>query len=1003
MSWITGILAKRRMIIALVLLLALSGGWSWNNMIRQEDPAFPYRYGFVLVQFPGADVEQVERLVARPLEEEISEVEDVEEIQAIIRAGFLQLIIGMKQTVYDTDTAWDRLRVAVERARARFPEGVGVPLVDDRQVQALTAVLSLSGTNDLVQLQNAAERLKNRLYGLNEISRVRLFGDSGEQVTIALDDARIQALGITPRQIAGHIESRNTIVPGGFVEVAGRQTLIRPQTEFRSIEELAATPLVLADGRTVPLSAVADVRLEVSDPPQSTAWVNNDQVVAVGLTVQRDAVNVVEFGDKLRAFLDEVRPEFAPLNIEEMMFQPARVEDRLDELGRTLLLGVTIVASLLVLFMGLRMGLVVAVIVPLVTMSSIAIFAMFGGVLHQMAVAGMVIALGMLVDNAIVMVENIQWHMDQGIKRIRAAEISVRELARPLGAATGTTLAVFVPMLIARGDSADFTRMIPVTIILMLAMSYLYALLVSPLLSEQLLVRRPESGEPSGIRRLGRAIGRFSVTRGYWIAAAAAGLVAIAALGSGYLEQDFFPSTDRNQMIVDVDFPEGTPIGRTTEFVLGLSGELQQQPNVNRVFSFTGSSGPRFFYNMAENPNAPQTARLVIETGSYRDIDPVLNWMREQSQNRWPEVQVVARKIAQGPPAPAPVELRVIGSNRQELAQAVVQITQMLRDIPGTEFVRNDLGTGIPSLRVEVNDALADARGLNRVRVAEALATQTQGVVVGTYRAGEDPVPIRLRSPQGSRYSIDQLLTVNAYGNGQAIPVLDTGQATLEWQPAVIQHWNLNPVVNVRSEVEEGLTYASIFSEIERRLPGLELPPSVRIEAGGFQESSGEANSAIYRTLPIGLILLLFFLLLQFNSFRRVGIVLITVPLAITGVVPGLLLTGYPFGFMSLLGVIALVGIVVNNAIVLIDVIDTNMAAGVERSQAVINAVERRTRPILLTTATTVAGLLPLTFTQSTLWPPMAWAIISGLLASTVLTLGVVPALCNWFLQSRES
>ena len=1003
MSWITGILAKRRMIIALVLLLALSGGWSWNNMIRQEDPAFPYRYGFVLVQFPGADVEQVERLVARPLEEEISEVEHVDEIQAIIRAGFLQLIIGMKQTVYDTDTAWDRLRVAVERARARFPEGVGVPLVDDRQVQALTAVLSLSGTNDLVELQNAAERLKNRLYGLDEISRVRLFGDSGEQVTIALDDARIRALGITPRQIAGHIESRNTIVPGGFVEVAGRQTLIRPQTEFRSIEELAATPLVLADGRTVPLSAVADVRLEVSDPPQSTAWVNNDQVVAVGLTVQRDAVNVVEFGDKLRAFLDEVRPEFAPLNIEEMMFQPARVEDRLDELGRTLLLGVTIVASLLVLFMGLRMGLVVAVIVPLVTMSSIAIFAMFGGVLHQMAVAGMVIALGMLVDNAIVMVENIQWHMDQGIKRIRAAEISVRELARPLGAATGTTLAVFVPMLIARGDSADFTRMIPVTIILMLAMSYLYALLVSPLLSEQLLVRRPESGEPSGIRRLGRTIGRFSVTRGYWIAAAAAGLVAIAALGSGYLEQDFFPSTDRNQMIVDVDFPEGTPIGRTTEFVLGLSGELQQQPNVNRVFSFTGSSGPRFFYNMAENPNAPQTARLVIETGSYRDIDPVLNWMREQSQNRWPEVQVVARKIAQGPPAPAPVELRVIGSNRQELAQAVVQITQMLRDIPGTEFVRNDLGTGIPSLRVEVDDALADARGLSRVRVAEALATQTQGVVVGSYRAGEDPVPIRLRSPQGSRYNIDQLLTVNAYGNGQAIPVLDTGQATLEWQPAVIRHWNLNPVVNVRSEVEEGLTYASIFSEIERRLPGLELPPSVRIEAGGFQESSGEANSAIYRTLPIGLILLLFFLLLQFNSFRRVGIVLITVPLAITGVVPGLLLTGYPFGFMSLLGVIALVGIVVNNAIVLIDVIDTNMAAGVERSQAVINAVERRTRPILLTTATTVAGLLPLTFTQSTLWPPMAWAIISGLLASTVLTLGVVPALCNWFLQSRES
>jgi multidrug efflux pump subunit AcrB len=300
-----------------------------------------------------------------------------------------------------------------------------------------------------------------------------------------------------------------------------------------------------------------------------------------------------------------------------------------------------------------------------------------------------------------------------------------------------------------------------------------------------------------------------------------------------------------------------------------------------------------------------------------------------------------------------------------------------------------------------VDDVLADARGLSRVQVAEALATQTQGIVLGSYRAGDDPIPIRLRSPEGGRFDLDQIPAVNAYAGMQGIPVMDTGTATLEWQPAVIRHWNLQPVVNVLSQVEDDVTYATIFAELERRLPEIDLPPGVRIDAGGYQESSGEANSAIYRTLPIGLLLLLFFLLLQFNSFRRVGIVLITVPLAITGVVPGLLITGYAFGFMSLLGVIALVGIVVNNAIVLIDVIDTYMTAGMDRSEAIIRAVERRTRPILLTTATTVAGLLPLTLTQSTLWPPMAWAIISGLLASTVLTLGVVPALCSWTLTPR--
>ncbi len=989
------------MVAALVVLLALGGTIAWNTMVRQEDPAFPFRFGFVLVQFPGADLEQIEHLVAKPLEEEVSEVEEVDDLQVIIRAGFMQLIVAMKSSVYDTDTAWDRVRVAVQRAEARFPEGVGKPIIDDRQVQALTAVLGISGSNDVIELQAAAERLKNRLYSLDEIARIRLFGDSGEQVTIALDDARLRALGITPRQVAGHITARNTIVPGGFVEVSGRQTLIRPQTQFRSIDELAMTPLVLPDGKTLPLSAVADVRMEVTDPPSSTAWVNDRRVIAVGVTVQRNTVNVVDFGKRLRAFLDEVRPEFAPLEIEEMMFQPTRVKNRLDELGRTLLLGVAIVAGLLILFMGLRMGVVVAVIVPLVTMSSIALFAMGGGVLHQMAIAGMVIALGMLVDNAIVMVENIQWHLDQGLDRVRSAEVSVRELARPLGAATGTTLAVFVPMLIAKGDAADFTRMIPVTIILMLTMSYLYALLVSPLLSEVLLVRRKSSERPSRIRVLGRRIGLFAVRRQGWVTLIALALIVIAIAGSRFLEQDFFPSTDRNQMIVDVDFPEGTPITETTRFALDLSGELQQRDHVSRVFSFSGSSGPRFFYNMAENPSAPQTARLIIETDSSEHIEPILDWLRVQSTSRWPNVQVVARKLAQGPPTPAPVELRVVGSNRQDLARTVVELTRLLRDVPGTEFVRHDMGIGIPSLRVEVDDALADARGLSRMQVAEALATQTQGLVIGTYRGADDPVPIRLRSPEGSQFSIDQLLTVNAYGADQAVPVLDTGTTTLEWQPAVIRHWNLQPVVHVRSEVKEGLTYATIFAELSRRIAGLEIPAGIRIEAGGNMEASGKANSAIYRTLPIGVLLLLFFLLLQFNSFRRVGIVLVTVPLAITGVVPGLLLAGYPFGFMPFLGVIALVGIVVNNAIVLIDVIDSNMAAGMERSEAIVLAVERRTRPILLTTATTVAGLLPLTFTQSTLWPPMAWSIISGLLASTVLTLGVVPALCNRFLNLR--
>ncbi len=1001
MAWLKRALDQRRMIVSLVLLLSLTGLAAWQGMVRQEDPAFPYRYGYVTVQFPGADVEQVEHLVARPIEEEVSEVAEVDEIRTTIRAGFMHTVVGMKQTVYDTDNAWDRIRVAIARAQARFPPGVGEPMVDDRQVDAATVVLAVGGSEDIRELQEAARRLRNRLYALTAVSRIRLYGDSGEQVTVAIDDAVIQTLGITPDQLSGQLTSRNEIVPGGFVEVDGRQTLVRPQTEFRSIDEIRATPVVLQGGTTVPLASIADVRLEVSDPAVETAWADGRQVVAVAVTVARNQTNVVQFGEQLRRFVDAIRPEFAPLTIEEMFFAPRQVRDRLSELGRSLLLGIAIVGGILLVIMGPRMGLVVALILPLVTLSSLSLVAMGGGVLHQMAVAGLVIALGMLVDNAIVMVENIQWHMDRGASAVEAAVRSVTELAKPLAAATGTTLAVFVPMAISRGDTADFTRAVPVTIMVMLGMSYLFAIFVTPLMGRVGLRARAGMLRRDRLAEAGRRIGEFAVGHGIWVMAVAAVLVAAAVLGSRYVGQEFFPDTDRRQLVVDVYYPEGTPIDLTTHFVTALADELAAFGQSERVFAFSGNSGPRFFYNLNENPRAPQIGRVVVNTRSVEDIQPLMDWVREAAATRWPGVQIVARRLSQGPPAPAPVELRVVGQDRAELARYADRLTALLREIPGTVDVRHDLGIGIPSLRFEFDDAVADARGLNRRQLAQSLARQTQGLRLGWYRAGNEPVPIVLRSHEGSRFSLEQLLAVNAYAAPRrAVPVMDTGHSELEWQAAVIHHRELEPVVTVYSELQPGTTYGEVHAEVHRRLPELGLPPGVRVDTGGYEETSGEANTALFKTLPIGVILLLIFLLLQFNSFSRVLIVLVTVPLAVAGVVPGLLLTGYSFGFMAMLGLITLVGIVVNNAIVLIDTIDANLRAGLAPSPAVVEAVARRTRPILLTTLTTVAGLLPLTFTSSTLWPPMAWSIISGLLASTILTLGVVPTLSNWFLRA---
>ncbi|GAB4188121.1 MAG: efflux RND transporter permease subunit [Wenzhouxiangellaceae bacterium] len=1003
MSWISQALGRRRLILSTVLLLSLAGLAAWFSMIRQEDPAFPYRYGFVMVQFPGADVEMVERLVADPLEEELTQVEQVDDLTTTIRAGFAFILVAMKQTVYDTDTAWDRIRVAVDRAATNFPEETLPPVVDDRQIDAATVVLAVTGSSDVVELQQAAETLRKRLFSLNDIARIRIYGESGEQLTIAIDDQKLRELNLSPDELAAQLQARNQIVPGGYVQNAGRQVILRPLSEYRSVAEVAATPILLDNGTAIPLSTIADVRLEVREPPAETAWMGQQRAVVLAVIAQRDAVNSVTFGTRIRERIEQLRPEFAPVQINEMFFQPERVAERLYELGQSLLLGVSIVAVILLLVMGWRLGLVVAALVPLVTLAALALFSVGGGVLHQMAVAGMVIALGLLVDNAIVMAENIQWHLDRGASAVEAAVMSVRELAGPLGAATGTTVAVFVPMLASSGDTADFTRAVPAMITLMLVTSYVFAIFVTPPLGEKLLKARLGSGGASGrLSDFGLRLGDFAAHHPLRVILIAALVVVINIFLSSFVGRDFFPDTDRNQLVVDVYFPEGTAIGVTTDFTLDVAAQLERMESVQRVFAYTGNSGPRFYYNLNETPRAPHIGRLAIETRSVSDIDALVEWVREQSRLHWPQADVVPRRLAQGPPQPAPVEIRLAGSNWQDLAAATDQLVRQLRQIPGTIDVRHNLGVGLPTLYYQIDDVQAGVTGLDRQRVAQALARQSQGLRIGTYRAMDDPVPILLRSPEGEWFPLAELDAVNAWSRqDQALPLAQVSHSELRWQPAVRHHFNLQPAVTVYSELQGGQTYAAVFEALYERLENEPLPAGIELIEGGAQESSGDANAALFHTLPLGIILLLFFLLLQFNSFRRVTIILISVPLAVAGVVPGLLLTGYPFGFMAMLGVIALAGIVVNNAIVLIDVIDHHLNQGQRVEAAVVAAVQRRIRPILLTTATTVAGLLPLTFTRSTLWPPMAWSIISGLVASTLLTLIVVPALMKLTLRQR--
>ena len=998
------LLGRARLIGLMVTMLSLLGIASYLNMARQEDPSFPYRAGMITVHYPGAMAEAVERLVAAPLSDELMQVEEISHFTATIRTGIGLFSIELKDAIYDTEAAWERVRQAMERAQRVFPEGVGQMSLDDRQIDIPAVVLAVRGDPSLAKLSEAAERLKRALADLPGVSRIGVEGEADEQIVIAVRDAELQRLGLTPDRLASVLAARNQLIPGGFIVAGDKRLGMLPNSELSSLAALRETqiplPGVLGETASLPLAAIADIWRAPQQPEQPRAWFDGEAAVLVTLIIQRGQVDVIRFGEQLRTRLAAIRGDFAPLQIDEMFFQPDQVEARLDSLVGSLVASLVIILVVVFVGMGWRMGVVVAAMLPLVALISLGFYNLGGGVLHQIAVIGLVISLGILIDNAIVMVENIQARLNRGDAPAHAMMEAVRELAGPLGASTGTTLAAFTPMLLASGATADFTRGIPVMIMLTLSVSYLLAIGLAPLLAARFL-KPAARKEGASMRWLSEGLVRLGSGRPVWVLLLGLVVVSISLALAPLLKLQFFPNADRPQVVVELILPEGSDQQRTAELAARLESDLRNQPAVVRVHRFVGSSGPTFYYNLPRASEAPNRARLVVDVDRLESTEDMIRWVRAHAADTLPEVDIMASTLGQGPPRVAPIEIRVYAHEQRTRIAAAEQVFSLLKRVAGAVDVRHDIDLGVPVAAVEVDDAQAARIGIDRSDVARALFGRTLGTTVEQYRQERDPIPILLRSHEGAQQSLAGITSMYVFtAEGQAVPLSAVARIEPRWLSATINQRNGVRVLTVTAGLNDGVGFDQVLGAVREGLAQHPLPAGARIEIGGDSEGSGDANRALATTAPVGVLLLLFFLVLQFNSWRRVAIVLLTVPMAAVGVIPGLVLSGSPFGFQSLLGVIALVGIVVNNAIVLIDRIDKCLAQGSHIQAAVADAIRDRTRPILLTTATTVAGLLPLAFSASTLWPPMAWAIISGLIASTLLTLLVVPAACRLCLGS---
>ena len=988
----------QRFVFGFAILMALAGLVAYNNMARQEDPSFPYRVGILKVVFPGASADQIEKLITEPLEEELAQVEEIKQLESISRDNIAVFTIQLKDRIYDTDSAWDRVRRAMDRAQREFPDGVSDIELDDRRMDIPTVVLSIAGDDDPIVLADAAEEIKQHLLTVPGVSRIEVNGAPEKELVIATDETVLHQLGINRQTIVQQLQQRNALIPGGLINNGDRFIRINTQSDVQQLNDLALLPITLPNGQRVPLNALASIRIEPREPLAAQTFHNGERTVSLGVITVRGQTDTIAFGEGLRKKLDEIRPMYVPLEIKEAFFQPTYVKARLDELQNSLLISAAIIAVIVFLALGWRTGLLVALVLPVVALITLAVYNMGGGILHQVAVIGIVISLGILVDNAIVIVESIETQLRNGLARSEAVKQSIIQLAMPLFSSTGTTIAAFIPLLLSKGGTADFTRGIPVMIVLAMITSYVISVFLLPLVAFYWLKPGKQTGVPGShwiAEKLVLLQQRYSKRALLGVLVLMVVVIAMAPL----MKMQFFPSADRNQLVIDLELPMGTPVDYTAELSQRLEQQLLQREGVDSVMRSVGMTGFRFFYNLSSLPDAPNRARLMVNTHEFAYNRKIIDWIEHEVKFQMPEATLVAKPLGQGPPLPAPIVIRLQHPDKDVLTQATYQALQVMYNLEGTRTIRTNMDTGIAELQLNIDDYSSAELGIQRPQITSEIFGQVRGLDAGQYRYSNDPITMRVRSRSGEHTGLDRMPALYLYQDQQPIPIQTMASIDAAVAASEIYHFNGVPTVNLYSELQQGAAFNQILKQFFAKLDEQPLPAGVNVIMGGESEGSDNANKAILKTAPIGIMVMIFFMLLEFNSYRRLLMVLTTIPLAAVGILPGLVLTGSPFGFQSLLGVIALVGIVVNNAIVLLDVVDTEMHQGRSVLDAVQQAIRQRTAPILLTTATTVLGLLPLALSSSTLWPPLAWAVISGLVMSTVLTLIVVPGLCQLLLR----
>lgn len=1009
-------LKNSRTVVFSMILVVLAGALLMTRQPRLEDPFIVIREALITTKFPGMAPERVERLITRVIEEQARTMSELDDIWSTSKRGesIVHFQVADEVDSADLPATWKKLRNKLHDITPSLPAGTIAPVINDEFGDTAVATVALwSDGFTMAEMREVARDTRERLGTMKGIKKIDFFGIQDERIYLDIINAKMAQFGIGVRTVSDALRAQNVILPAGRLDIEGTEVIVEPTGNFNQVSEIESLLIPIpGTQQTVPLQDLATIRRAYVDPPDKPAYFEGRPAIILSVILQ-EGVNAVEFGEQLTKELQEIERSL-PLGyvLEYATYQPDLIQKAVTGAVINVIETLVIVLVVVMIFLGVRTGMIVGSFVPLVMLTGLVIMGLMGIELQRMSIASMIIALGMLVDNGIVVAEDIRTRMQLGASAKDAAQSAGDSLSVPLLTSTLTTVLAFTPMLLMIGQTGDYVLSLGQVVTILLVSSWFLSMYLTTSSSVWFMKVKPAATSETGAAadpyqgkfyRTYRAFLETALRMRVVVIGATLGALALALLGFTFIPKVFFPPGDRNQFLAYLDLPAGSRIDTTSAAVEEISAWLEDKsinPEITGTVAYVGNGGPRFYLSLSPDDPDPHTAFIVINTQDHEQVPTLVRRMRDYLLANHPNVRGRVKGMWMGASEAGLLEFRLSGPDSEVLRAQAEQLMDAMRAIPGTIDIRQDWNNLVFKLVAEVDQARARRAGLTSQEVTDSLDAFIDGSTTTEYRAGDTVFPVVVRGVERERENLVSVPGLGVYSKTSQnnVPLAQIADLYGMGEVNQIHRYNQERTMTVSAK-HQTLPAGEMFTRLLPLLNEMDFPPGHYWEIGGELEDSADAQAKLAFWFPPCILLIIALLIWQFNSFRRAGIILITIPLILIGAVVGMLIMRADFGFMVILGLLSLAGTIINNGIVLIDKIEVNRSEGSNDYDAVVSAGISRLRPILMSVSTTVLGLLPLIVSRDPLFYGLASVMAWGLAIGTVFTLVVVPTLYTLFFR----